>query len=103
MPGTSPPSCCVHSLATDDDVKAVRFVRSPPDTLTTFEVTINPNTTVCAVLALSGHSIYVAFDIAFGGKADMTVCGNPLSRSLLGVKRTCRFALQMSAFDPKRT
>ena len=22
---------------------------------------------------------------------------------LLGVKRTCRFALQMSAFDPKRT
>jgi len=40
---------------------------------------------------------------AFGGKADMTVCGNPLSRSLLGVKRTCRFALHMSAFDPKRT
>jgi len=25
---------------------------------------------------------------AFGGKADMTLCGNPLSRSLLGVKRT---------------
>src|SRR5262245_12825740 len=25
---------------------------------------------------------------AFGGKADMTVCGSPLSRSLLGVKRT---------------
>jgi hypothetical protein len=25
---------------------------------------------------------------AFGGKADMTVCGNPLSRSLLGAKRT---------------
>jgi len=24
---------------------------------------------------------------AFGGKADITVCGNPLSRSLLGVKR----------------
>ena len=22
---------------------------------------------------------------------------------LLGVKRTCRFALQMSAYDPKRT
>ena len=32
---------------------------------------------------------------AFGGKADMTVCGNPLSRSLLGVKRTCRFALHI--------
>jgi hypothetical protein len=40
---------------------------------------------------------------AFEGKADMTVCGNPLSRSLLGVKRTCPFALQMSAYDPKRT
>jgi hypothetical protein len=36
----------------------------------------------------------------------MTLCGNPLSRSLLGVeaeKRTWLFALQMSAFDPKRT
>ena len=40
---------------------------------------------------------------AFGGKADMTLCGNPLSRSLLVVKRTCLFALHMSAFDPKRT
>src|SRR5262249_16157952 len=25
------------------------------------------------------------------------------ARSLLGVKQTCRFALQMSAYDPKRT
>ena len=40
---------------------------------------------------------------AFGGKADMTLCGNPLSRSLLGAKRTCPFALHMSASDPKRT
>src|SRR5215510_6407067 len=40
---------------------------------------------------------------AFEGKADMTVCGSPLSRSLLGVKRTCLFARHMSAFDPKRT
>ena len=40
---------------------------------------------------------------AFRGKADMTYCGISLSRSLLGVKRTWRFALQMSAFDPKRT
>jgi hypothetical protein len=40
---------------------------------------------------------------AFGGKADMTVCGNPHSRSLLGVKRTCTVAAQMSANDPKRT
>jgi hypothetical protein len=40
---------------------------------------------------------------AFGGKADMTLCGNPLLRSLLGVKRTCLFAPYMSANDPKRT
>src|SRR5262245_25918572 len=40
---------------------------------------------------------------AFGGKADMTVCGSPLLRSLSGVKRTCRCAAHMSAFDPKRT
>jgi hypothetical protein len=37
------------------------------------------------------------------GKADMTFCGNPLSRSLLGVKRTWLVAAHMSAFDPKRT
>ena len=30
-------------------------------------------------------------------------CKCPLLQSLLGVKRTCRFALHMSAFDPKRT
>jgi len=29
-----------------------------------------------------------AFSVAFGGKADMPVAGSPLSRSLLGVKRT---------------
>jgi len=40
---------------------------------------------------------------AFGGKADMTLCGNPLLQSLLGVKRTSLFAAHMSAFDPKRT
>ena len=40
---------------------------------------------------------------AIGGKADFTVCENPLSRSLLGVKRTSLFAAHMSAFDPKRT
>jgi hypothetical protein len=40
---------------------------------------------------------------AFGGKADMTVCSNPLSRSLLGLKRTSLFAPHMSANDPKRT
>src|SRR5262245_30094287 len=40
---------------------------------------------------------------AFGSKADMALCGNSLSRSLLGVKRKSLFAAQMSAFDPKRT
>jgi hypothetical protein len=40
---------------------------------------------------------------AFGGKADMTLCGNPLLRSLSGVKRTWLFAVHMSAYDPKRT
>ena len=40
---------------------------------------------------------------AFGGKADMTVCGNSLSRSLLGAKRTWPIAPHMSANDPKRT
>src|SRR5262249_37613001 len=40
---------------------------------------------------------------AFGGKADTAVCGSPLSRSLLGVKRTWAGALHMSAFEPKRT
>jgi hypothetical protein len=37
---------------------------------------------------------------AFGGKADMTFRGSPLSWSLLGVKRTSLFAAHMSAFDP---
>jgi hypothetical protein len=40
---------------------------------------------------------------AFGGKADMTFRGSPLLRSLLEAKRTCCFALHMSAYDPKRT
>jgi len=40
---------------------------------------------------------------AFGGTADMIACGNPRSRSLLGVKRTSPFALHMSAYDPKQT
>jgi len=36
---------------------------------------------------------------AFEGKADMTLRRNPLSRSLLGGKRTWAVALQMSAYD----
>jgi hypothetical protein len=33
----------------------------------------------------------------------MTFCGNLLSRSLFGVKRTSLFAAHVSAYDPKRT
>ena len=38
---------------------------------------------------------------AFRGKA--VFCGGPLLQSLIGVKRTSRFALHMSASDPKQT
>src|SRR5262245_34914244 len=38
-----------------------------------------------------------------GGKADMSAGGCPVSRSLSGVKRTRPIAVQMSAYDPKRT
>jgi putative ABC transport system substrate-binding protein len=38
-----------------------------------------------------------------GAKRTSPFCGNPLSRSLLGVKRTSLFAAHMSANDPKRT
>jgi hypothetical protein len=37
------------------------------------------------------------------GKAGMTFCTCPLSRSLSGEKRTLVGAPHMSAFDPKRT
>jgi hypothetical protein len=41
--------------------------------------------------------------VRFRGKADMTLYGNPLLRSLLRVKRTWAVALHMSTYDPKRT
>ena len=47
----------------------------------------------CPLLALSGHAGSAPHMSAFGGKADMAFAGSPLSRSLLGVKRTCLFAL----------
>src|SRR4026207_173184 len=40
---------------------------------------------------------------AFGVKADMAFCENPLSRSLLGAKRHALLHLHMSASGPKRT
>jgi hypothetical protein len=54
------------------------------------------------LLAQIGHEVLAAL-VRFGGKADMTLCGNPLLRSLLGVERTSPCALHMSAYDPKRT
>ena len=44
---------------------------------------------------------HAAFVFANGGKADMTFCGNPLARSLSGVKRTSLVAVHMSAFEGK--
>src|SRR5262245_2420680 len=55
-----------------------------------------------SLLAQSGYAKN-AIDVAFGGKADMPLGRCLLLRSLLGVKRTCLIAVQMSAFDPKRT
>src|SRR5215831_10349645 len=56
----------------------------------------------CPLLAQSGHHpLHRTCPLL--GKADMTVCGNPLSRALFGVKRTCASAVHMSAFDPKWT
>ena len=40
---------------------------------------------------------------AFRCKADITIAACLLLWSLLGAKRTCPFALHMSAIDPKRT
>jgi len=48
-------------------------------------------------------SLFAPHMSAFWGEADMIFCGNPLSRSLLGVKQTSAVALHLFAFDPKRT
>jgi len=40
---------------------------------------------------------------AFGGKADMTLGHMSAFAVAIGCKRTCPFALHMSANDPKRT
>ena len=41
--------------------------------------------------------------VRFRGKAEMNICGMSAFAVAIGVKRTCLFALHMSAFDPKRT
>ena len=40
-------------------------------------------------------------DVRYWPKADISLC--TATYPLSGVKRTCRFALRVSAFDPKRT
>jgi hypothetical protein len=55
---------------------------------------------VIAMFALLAVALH---ESAFGSKADMMVCRSLLSWSLLRVKRTCRLAVHMSAFDPKWT
>jgi hypothetical protein len=50
------------------------------------EQTTNPSTV--SVSGPKRTSLFAPHMSAFGGKADMACCGNPLSRSLSGVKRT---------------
>jgi hypothetical protein len=52
----------------------------------------------CPLLAQSRHGLLHRTCLLLGA-----FCENPLSWSLLGAKRTCPFALHMSANDPKRT
>ena len=69
-------------------------------------VSASPRVTRC-VLRVGGAVGYVVIAgrdrCRFRGQSGHDLCGNPLSRSLLRVKRTSACALQMSAYDPKRT
>ena len=51
----------------------------------------------------SGHRLVRCKCPLLGVKQTWPFAGNPLSRSLLRVKRTSAVALHMSAYDPKRT
>jgi hypothetical protein len=48
-------------------------------------------------------NLVASSNVRFWGQSGHGLCGISLSRSLLAIKRTCLFALHMSAFDPKRT
>jgi len=57
----------------------------------------------CPLLAQSGHpSLHRTCPLS-GVKQTWFFCGISLSRLLWEAKRTCPFALHMSAYDPKRT
>ena len=51
------------------------------------------------LLAQSRHELLHRTCPVSGGKADITICGMSAFAVASGVKRTCRFALHMSAFD----
>jgi len=87
-----------HSIA---QCEAPRRSKSP-DHLTGRLLAVRVTALVSGFWSLQ-TSVVAAHMSAFGGKADMTSCANPLLRSLLGEKRTSLFAAHMSAFDPKRT
>src|SRR5262249_48078259 len=57
----------------------------------------------CPLFGPKRTSLIAPHMSAFGGKADITFRGCPLSRSLSGVKQTSLVAAHMSACDPKRT
>src|SRR5215510_14277844 len=66
-----------------------------------------PRSADCGVVILIIYDVRMILSLAFRLIADdkciQKNTGVSKCRALSGVKRTCPFALQMSAFDPKRT
>src|SRR4029453_6160836 len=83
-----------HAKPRDRPVSNARFGSTADKTICTAK---------CPLLAQSKHDLVPRQCPLSGEKADMTFCGSPLSRSLLGMKRTSLIAAHMSASDPKRT
>ena len=57
----------------------------------------------CPLLARSGHLLVATHMSAFGGQADMTVCGNPSFVVAICGKADIVLRCLMSSIDPKRT
>ena len=66
-----------------------------------------PRSADCGVVILIIYDVRMILSLAFRLIADdkciQKKYGSLQMQSASGVKRTCRFALHMSAFDPKRT